>query len=70
MTPTAVPRLPIALSLGVLAVSFAAIFIRLTDAPALIIASYRLAIGGAVMRQVSEYRGRFLRRGLKSRCGR
>ena len=39
----------VALPVGVLAVSFAAIFIRLADAPALIIASYRLTIGGAVM---------------------
>ena len=35
--------------MGVVSVSFAAIFIRLADAPPLIIASYRLSIGAGVM---------------------
>ena len=49
MTRPGTPPVSVALPVGVLAVSFAAIFIRLADAPALIIASYRLTIGGAVM---------------------
>lgn len=36
------------LVVGVVAVSFAAIFIRLADAPPLVIAAYRMAIGAAV----------------------
>lgn len=44
-------RSPVSLALpcGVVAVSFAAIFIRLADAPPLVIASYRLLIGAGVM---------------------
>ena len=38
-----------ALAAGVAAVSLAAIFIRLADAPPLVIASYRMVIGAAVM---------------------
>ena len=49
MTRLGAPQVSVALPVGVLAVSFAAIFIRLADAPALIIASYRLTIGGVVM---------------------
>lgn len=37
------------LSLGVVSVSFAAIFIRLADAPPLVIATYRLIIASAVL---------------------
>ena len=39
----------LSLAVGVVAVSFAAIFIRLADAPPLIIASYRMTIAAAVM---------------------
>ena len=49
MTHIGTSPVSVALPVGVLAVSFAAIFIRLADAPALIIASYRMTIGGAVM---------------------
>ena len=49
MTHLNASRVSVALPVGVLAVSFAAIFIRLAAAPALIIASYRLTIGSAVM---------------------
>ncbi len=49
LTRLGVPPVYLALSVGVVAVSFAAIFIRLADAPPLVIASYRLSIGAAVM---------------------
>ena len=39
----------IALFLGVLAVSFAAVFIRLADAPPLVIATYRLTIASIIL---------------------
>ena len=39
----------LALAVGVVSVSFAAIFIRLADAPPPVIASYRLSIGAGVM---------------------
>jgi drug/metabolite transporter (DMT)-like permease len=37
------------LTVGIIAVSFAAIFIRLADAPPLVIATYRMAIASAVL---------------------
>ncbi len=44
------PRyLDVGLTVGVVAVSFAAIFIRLADAPPLVIAAYRMSIGAGVM---------------------
>ena len=49
------------LTVGVVAVSFAAIFIRLADAPPLVIASYRLTIAAVVM--VGLAAGSWLRSG-------
>ncbi len=43
------PSVYLSLSVGVVAVSFATIFIRLADAPALTIAAYRMAISAPVM---------------------
>ena len=43
------PRVALSLLLGVLAVSWAAIFIRLADAPPLTIAAWRLCLAGAVV---------------------
>ena len=56
-----------ALSVGVVAVSFAAIFIRLADAPAVTIAAYRMVIAAAVM--VALAGGAWWRGGLKAAHG-
>ena len=56
-----------ALSLGVVAVSFAAIFIRLADAPPLAIAAYRMGISAAVMTAVAG--GAWWRGGLRNAPG-
>ena len=42
-------NLNVGITIGVISVSSAAIFIRLADAPPLVIASYRMAIGASVM---------------------
>ena len=49
LTRLGIPPVNLALPVGVVAVSFAAILIRLADAPPLVIASYRLSIGAGVM---------------------
>src|SRR3972149_4099955 len=43
------PRQYVVLAIGVIAVSFAAIFIRLADAPAPVIATYRLCLATLVI---------------------
>ncbi len=58
LTRLNIPPVYIALPVGVVAVSFAAIFIRLADAPPLVIASYRLSIGAAVMAAATVARWR------------
>ena len=52
----------ITLFLGVLAVSFAAVFIRLADAPPLVIAAYRLTIASIILIPVASIKSM---RGLK-----
>ena len=42
-------RLAVGLLAGVVAVSWAAIFVRLADAPPLVIAAWRLCLAGAVV---------------------
>lgn len=49
-------RLYVALFVGVVAVSFAAIFIRLAEAPSLVIAAYRLALASLVVAPVGFVR--------------
>lgn len=49
-------RLYVALLAGVVAVSFAAIFIRLADAPSLVIAAYRLALASLIIAPVGFLR--------------
>ena len=46
------------LALGVVSVSFAAIFIRLADAPPLVIAAYRLCIASLLIDPVAWFRSR------------
>jgi len=46
------------LFVGVLSVSFAAIFIRLADAPPLVIATYRLAIASAILIPIASMKSR------------
>ena len=48
----------ITLFVGVLAVSFAAIFIRLADAPPLVIATYRLAISSIILIPIAAIKSR------------
>ena len=48
----------ITLFVGVLSVSFAAIFIRLADAPPLVIATYRLAIASAILIPIASIKSR------------
>jgi len=48
----------ITLSIGVLAVSFAAIFIRLADAPPLVIAAYRLTIASVILIPIASIKSR------------
>ena len=48
----------ITLFIGVLSVSFAAIFIRLADAPPLVIATYRLAIASAILIPIASIKSR------------
>jgi len=48
----------VALFVGVLSVSFAAIFIRLADAPPLVIATYRLAIASAILIPIASMKSR------------
>jgi len=43
---------------GILAVSFASIFIRLADAPALVIAAYRLSLASLILAPVAMWRSR------------
>jgi drug/metabolite transporter (DMT)-like permease len=49
-------RLYLALLVGVVAVSFAAIFIRLADAPSLVIATYRLTLASLIVAPVGLLR--------------
>ncbi len=51
MPPT--PRLVAVLGLGIVAISLAAIFIRLADAPGLIVAAYRMLIASILLLPVS-----------------
>ena len=48
----------VTLFIGVLAVSFAAIFIRLADAPPLVIATYRLTIASVILIPIASIRAR------------
>ena len=64
LTPVSIRSVYAGLIVGVVAVSFAAIFIRLADAPALVIASYRMGIGAAVMLALAA--GTWLRSGFNS----
>lgn len=48
----------ITLFIGVLSVSFAAIFIRLADAPPLVIATYRLAIASVILMPIASIKSR------------
>jgi len=48
----------ITLFIGVLSVSFAAIFIRLADAPPLVIATYRLAIASVILIPIASIKSR------------
>jgi hypothetical protein len=56
MTVTDDARLYIALLAGVVAVSFAAIFIRLAEAPSLVIAAYRLTLTSLIVAPVGFLR--------------
>ena len=56
MTVTDDARLYIALLAGVVAVSFAAIFIRLAEAPSLVIAAYRLTLASLIVAPVGFLR--------------
>ncbi len=49
----------VTLLIGVVAVSFAAIFIRLADAPPLVIATYRLAIASLILIPVASVKSAF-----------
>ncbi len=60
-------KLYLGLAIGVVAVSFAAIFIRLAEAPSLVIASYRLTIAAAVM--IGLAAGSWIRNGVQSVSG-
>lgn len=60
----------LALALGVLALGFSAIFVRLADAPGTVSAFYRMAIGAGVMapvffRQLRSQRSRLTRRAVR-----
>ncbi len=57
-------RLYLALLVGVVAVSFAAIFIRLAEAPSLVIAAYRLALASLIIGPVGFLRHRREMKGL------
>jgi len=60
-------RLYLSLVFGVVSVSFAAIFIRLADAPSLVIAAYRMSIAAAVITPFYLARSRGLPKGLRRR---
>ena len=60
-------KLYLGLAIGVVAVSFAAIFIRLAEAPSLVIASYRLTIAAAIM--IGLAAGSWIRNGVQSVSG-
>ena len=60
-------NLYLGLAIGVVAVSFAAIFIRLAEAPSLVIASYRMTIAAAVM--IGLAAGSWMRNGRQSVSG-
>ena len=60
-------KLYLGLAIGVVAVSFAAIFIRLAEAPSLVIASYRMTIAAAVM--IGLAAGSWIRNGFQSVSG-
>ena len=60
-------NLYLGLAIGVVAVSFAAIFIRLAEAPSLTIASYRMNIAAAVM--IGLAAGSWIRNGGQSVSG-
>ena len=60
-------NLYLGLAIGVVAVSFAAIFIRLAEAPSLVIASYRLTIAAAIM--IGLTAGSWIRNGVQSVSG-
>ena len=57
----------VTLLIGVVAVSFAAIFIRLADAPPLVIATYRLSIASLILIPVTVARSAFNLRALPPR---
>jgi len=57
----------IALLVGVLSVSFAAIFIRLAEAPPLVIAAYRLTIASAVLIPIASLKSTYGLRNLSRR---
>ncbi len=57
-------RLYLALLAGVVAVSFAAIFIRLAEAPSLVIAAYRLTLASLIIGPVGFLRHRVEMKGL------
>ena len=57
----------VTLLIGVVAVSFAAIFIRLADAPPLVIATYRLAIASLILIPVAAAKSAFDLRALPPR---
>ena len=54
----AVTRYYLVLALGVMSVSFAAIFVRLADAPPLVIAAYRLCLASLIIDPVTWMRSR------------
>ena len=60
-------NLYLGLAIGVVAISFAAIFIRLAEAPSLTIASYRMTIAAAIM--VGLAAGSWIRNGVHSVSG-
>ena len=65
MSPLPRVATPAVLALGVIAVSFGAILIRLTQAPSLVIAAWRMILATAVLLPFGWAKGRRLtRRGL------
>jgi len=57
----------IVLLIGVISVSFAAVFIRLADAPSLVIATYRMCIAALIIAPAAWFRSRDEIRGLTRR---
>ena len=62
-----VTRYHLVLALGVVSVSFAAVFIRLADAPPLVIAAYRLCLASLLIDPVTWIHSRDELRRLTSR---